>query len=98
MAAGTPAVVAGAGSLSEVVGDAALVVDDPEDPHAWATALDQLSDARTRAAASERGSVHAAAFSWGATSERTVAVWRAVLAGRPPKEAAAVEAEDGVDR
>lgn len=87
MATGTPAVVARAGSLSEVVGDAAVVVDDPDDPRAWAAALAHLDDPRTRSIRSEHGRARAADFSWISTAERTVAVWDAVLDGRGPSGA-----------
>jgi alpha-1,3-rhamnosyl/mannosyltransferase len=82
MAAGTPAVVAGSGSLAEVVGDAAVVIDDPDDPSRWAEALDRLDDPAERSTAGERGRARAARYTWRATVEQTVAVWERVLDAR----------------
>jgi glycosyltransferase involved in cell wall biosynthesis len=79
MAAGTPAVVARAGSLSEVVGDAAVVVDEPEDPHAWDASLASLRDPALHADVRERGRARAAGFTWAVTAARTFEVWQAVL-------------------
>jgi glycosyltransferase involved in cell wall biosynthesis len=82
MAAGTPVVVSDAGSLPEVVGDAALRVP-PDDPVAWATALRRVLDnsslARTLAAAGRR---RAAEFTIDRMASATLAVYREVLAER----------------
>ena len=81
MAAGTPAVVAAGGSLTEVVGAAGVLVRDADDPQAWADALSRLDDPAARTAVSTRGRAHAASFTWQATAEQTVSVWRRVLDG-----------------
>jgi glycosyltransferase involved in cell wall biosynthesis len=66
MACGTPVVAAARGALSEVCGDAALLVD-PTDPAGVADALERALDgdaARLRAA----GPARAAGFTWDATA------------------------------
>lgn len=80
MAAGTPAVVSGAGSLPEVVGDGGSVVrsDDPDD---WAEAISALtSDADRRSAAVVAGRSHAATFTWLRAAELTREVHLEALA------------------
>ncbi len=80
MASGTPVVCSRAGSLEEVVGDAALTAD-PEDTEtlAWHAAA-VLTDARLRATLIERGLSHAARFSWDRTAEKMIGVYRDLLA------------------
>jgi len=74
MACGVPVLSSDAGSLPEVLGDAAELLP-PRDPEAWAAAvLRLLSDAAKRAALAERGSRRAAGFTW----ERTAAMTRAI--------------------
>ena len=74
MACGVPVLSSDAGSLPEVLGDAAELLP-PRDPDAWAAAvLRLLSDAAKRAALAERGSRRAAGFTW----ERTAAMTRAI--------------------
>src|SRR6185437_87804 len=70
MASGTPVVCSRAGSLDEVVGDAALTAD-PEDVEAlaWHVAA-ALTDRGLRGALIERGLAHAARFNWDQTAER----------------------------
>jgi glycosyltransferase involved in cell wall biosynthesis len=74
MACGVPVLSSDAGSLPEVLGDAAELLP-PRDPEAWAAAvLRLLSDGAKRAALAERGSRRAAGFTW----ERTAAMTRAI--------------------
>jgi len=81
MASGTPVVCSRAGSLDEIVGDAALTAD-PEDTEALAWhAAAALTDTRLRATLIERGLAHAARFSWDRTAEQVIALYRDV-AGR----------------
>ena len=76
MAAGTPVVTTSAGSLPEVVGDAALVVA-PGDSDALAGAIAQVLDDSARAdQLRERGHERARRFSWDATADGLVAVYR----------------------
>jgi glycosyltransferase involved in cell wall biosynthesis len=80
MASGTPVVCSRAGSLGDVVADAALTAD-PEDIAALAWHVDAvLGDARLRAALIERGLAHAAAFRWDSTAARLLGVYRDVMA------------------
>jgi glycosyltransferase involved in cell wall biosynthesis len=80
MASGTPVVCSRAGSLDEVVGDAALTAD-PEDVEALAWhAASVLTDGGLKTALIERGLAHAAGFNWDRTAERMVGVYRDVMA------------------
>src|SRR5450631_2069981 len=76
MASGTPVVCSRAGSLDEVVGDAALTAD-PEDVEAlsWHAGA-ALTDPTVRAALIERGLTHAARFSWDRTAAEMIGVYR----------------------
>jgi glycosyltransferase involved in cell wall biosynthesis len=78
MASGTPVVCSRAGSLDEVVGDAALTAD-PEDVCALAWHVRSvLTDAALRDALVVRGLAHAAQFSWKRTASRLMDVYRDV--------------------
>ena len=77
MACGTPVVAARSGSLPELLGDAAPLVD-PDD-------VDGLADAVERVLADPelwrgRGLARAAGFSWPRCAEETVAVYRSAIA------------------
>ena len=78
LACGTPVIVSNVGSLPEVVGDAALLVD-PNDTDALAVALRRiLTDPDLRVALRSKGLVRAARFSWRRAAEETMAVYRQV--------------------
>ena len=78
MAAGVPVVTTDAGSLPEVVGDAALFVA-PGDDAALADALRRvLTDARLRDDLVARGYVRARAFPWSKAIDDFVALYRRV--------------------
>jgi glycosyltransferase involved in cell wall biosynthesis len=80
MAAGCPVVTTRAGSLAEVAGDAALVVD-PEDHAAIGGALVRLhGDAALREDLRARGRARAPRFSLDAQAREMVAVYRRFLA------------------
>jgi glycosyltransferase involved in cell wall biosynthesis len=81
MASGTPVVCSRAGSLDEVVGDAALTAD-PEDIEAltW-HAASALTDDKLRSALVQRGLAQAAKFNWDRTAQEMIAVYRDVAAG-----------------
>jgi peptidoglycan/xylan/chitin deacetylase (PgdA/CDA1 family) len=65
MRAGTPVVASGLPVLHEVAGDAALFVDRPLDPDAWASAIRRLiEDDALRERLSRAGPERASAFSW----------------------------------
>lgn len=80
MATGTPAVVSDAGSLPEVVGEAALRVP-PLDPRGWADAIVQLLDSSALAAEMSRaGRRRARCFTVEKMAAATIAVYREALA------------------
>ena len=82
MATGTPVVASDRGSLPEVCGDAALLVD-PVDGSALADALLAAVEDRDLAARLARaGTERAAAFTWGRTAELTDRAIEAVLCGK----------------
>lgn len=80
MASGTPVVSSRAGSLDEVVGDAALTAD-PEDIEtlAWHVAS-ILTEPRVKEALTRRGLAHAARFNWARTAQEMRQVYSRVLA------------------
>src|SRR5204862_3882240 len=68
MASGTPVVCSRAGSLDEVVGDAALTADPEDiDTLSWHAAA-VMTDAKLRAKVIDRGLAHAARFNWDRTA------------------------------
>jgi glycosyltransferase involved in cell wall biosynthesis len=76
MACGTPVVTSNGGSLPEVAGDAAVIVD-PYDVAALAAAIRRVAE--DRACASQlrtRGLARAAMFTWERSAERHAAVYR----------------------
>jgi len=78
MASGTPVVTTTGGSLPEVAGDAALIVD-PYDVGALAGAIAQLiDDPALRKRLVERGLRRAAQYSWRSAADRLVAVYERV--------------------
>ena len=80
MACGTPVLASTAGSVPEVVGDAAccLAVDDAR---GWREALRAvLTDAAYAAELSGRGPVRASQFTWQRTALATVASYRRAVA------------------
>ena len=77
MACGTPVVAARSGSLPEVLGDAAPLVD-PDDVHGLVDAVEQvLADPQPWR---DRGLARAAGFTWARCAEETVAVYRSAIA------------------
>jgi glycosyltransferase involved in cell wall biosynthesis len=80
MASGTPVVCSRAGSLDDVVGEAALTAD-PENVEAltWHAGA-VLGDPRLRRALVERGLAHATRFSWEQTAADLIGVYRDVAA------------------
>ncbi|HEY8240503.1 MAG TPA: glycosyltransferase family 1 protein, partial [Kiritimatiellia bacterium] len=72
----TPVVCSAAGSLPEVLGDAAVIVND-WDADAWAEAVGtMLTDAAKRRICIDRGLQRARQFTWAATAEKTWQVYR----------------------
>lgn len=81
MACGTPVVASRAGSVPEVLGEAALFFD-PERPEEIAEALHQcLSDERQRSEMTRKGLLQAASFTWENAARRTLAAYAHALEG-----------------
>lgn len=85
-ATGTPVVAARAGGLAVAVADGQTGrLVQGHDPKDWARVLDDLlRDDATRIAMGERAVAQAAAFSWGATSEKLRAVYGQAMAHGVP--------------
>ncbi len=80
MACGCPVIVSNAGSLPEVAGEAALVVD-PLDPQALAEAMHQvLTDPSLRRRLVDKGLRRASQFTWERAARETEAVYEVVEA------------------
>lgn len=75
MACGTPAVSSRGGSLPEVIGDAAPLLDT-DDPAPWCGAIMDAIDCAASGADARRR--HAARYAWRATAERTWEVYAEV--------------------
>ena len=79
MALGTPAIASRSGSLPEVLGDAALLLDGL-DADAWVDAMTRLQEDPTFAASlAERGRAHAATFTWERAARQTADVHELAL-------------------
>jgi glycosyltransferase involved in cell wall biosynthesis len=80
MACGTPVVSSAGGSLAEVLGHAAIVLDTFE-PDRWNDALRRvISDSALREDLRAKGRAHAATFTWESAARATHAVYRQVSA------------------
>lgn len=82
MSVGVPVVAATAGSIPEVVGDGALLVD-PRDVDAITDALGRALDPGERDALVERGRAIAARFDWATTAAELAELYRIVAARNP---------------
>jgi glycosyltransferase involved in cell wall biosynthesis len=90
MAAGTPVIAARVGAVPEVVGDAAVLVDPPNEAGAWAAAVKALlEDENQRATLSEEGLRRVARFSWDQTARRTLEVYGEAAETNPWERASA---------
>lgn len=79
MACGTPVVASNAGSLPEVVGDAALMCD-PQDEEGFKQTLHSvLSNEDMRKSLTEQGMAHARQFTWEHTAQQMLAVYEQVV-------------------
>ena len=82
MALGTAVVSSTRGSLPEVLGDAALLVD-PDDRHALGEALEAvLTRPEVRERLRRAGRARAATFTWERCAERTLEIYRDVIGER----------------
>ena len=80
MACAAPVVASTAGSVPEVVGDAAVLLD-VDDTHGWRDAIQRLfTDAAHAAELSARGPVQASRFTWAQTARLTIACYRRAVA------------------
>ena len=76
MACGCPVVTTPGFAIREIVGDAALVVEDPYDAPALASALhDVISDHDLSAGLVRRGLARVPRFSWKKSAERLLSVY-----------------------
>ena len=79
MACGTPVVISNRGSLPEIAGDVAVVVD-PDDPDGLASAMDRiLNDPDLQSRMRSKGPARASEFSWDRCARETLQVYRRVL-------------------
>jgi glycosyltransferase involved in cell wall biosynthesis len=79
MACGTPVIISNRGSLPEIAGEAALVVD-PDDAAALSSALARVwRDPEVHAALRRKGLARAAEFSWERCARETLDVYKRVL-------------------
>lgn len=77
MACGTPVIAARVGTVPEVVGEDALLIE-PDDAEALTEAIDRLGDdANLRSELGTRGRARAGNFSWERTARETLAVYEA---------------------
>ncbi len=82
MACGVPVVCSDAGSLPEVVGNAALMAN-PEDVDEWTVAMHRLlEDKRLAAELRSKGLERAATFSWKTAAQETLQTYRQAVASR----------------
>lgn len=79
MSCGTPVIISDRGSLPEIAGDAALVID-PDDPAALADALQQvIEDNSLRQNLRNKGMQRAAEFTWQRCAHETLAAYNRCL-------------------
>ena len=78
MAAGTAVLAARAGSLPEILGDAALLVDPLDDDTIAGGLAELLDDPAGRAALVARGREHVARFAWNRTAAQFAELYRTV--------------------
>ena len=75
MACGTAVVASRAGSLPEVLGEAARLVDPHDEEEIAAAVVETLGDASTRSALIAAGLERAARYDWNAAADATIAVY-----------------------
>lgn len=81
MAAGVPAIASDAGSIPEVAGAAAVLVN-PDDVDGWAAAITLVASDRDRHdALVQAGDLHQEQFRWARAASETMAIHDAVLGG-----------------
>jgi glycosyltransferase involved in cell wall biosynthesis len=84
MAVGTPVIAARVSAVPEVVGDAAVLAEDPTDPQAWAAAVAEVAGSvERRRALRAAGTRRVEGFSWSQTANRMLEIYSEV-ARLPP--------------
>jgi glycosyltransferase involved in cell wall biosynthesis len=83
MARRVPVVCSAGGSLAEVAGDAALLVEPDDVPGLTAALTRVLAEPALAEDLRERGAARAAGFSWERTARLTAASYERALAGSP---------------
>jgi mannosyltransferase len=78
MAAGCPVITTNSGSMAEVAGNAARLLDSP-DPAAITHAISDVQVSATRADLIERGLRRAAMYSWDSTTAKTLAIYSSLM-------------------
>ena len=77
MACGTPVITTKSSSLPEVVGDAALTMDNPLDSEELSHMLDKIIfDSQTAKTCSEKGLVQAQKFNWDRSTEKVLEIYK----------------------
>ncbi len=83
MACGVPLIVTPAGAVTEVVGDAAIIVD-PDDPQPLADALVRtFADPALRAEMRRKGLAQIQQFSWQTAAQETLALYQEISSKAP---------------
>lgn len=86
MACGCPVVTTPGFAMREIVGDAALIVDDARDPRALSHAMaHSLTDGPLRARLIENGLRRARLFSWPTSAGRLLAAYEDLLQSSQPE-------------
>lgn len=89
MALGTPVVASNGGSLHEIFGEAAVIVD-PDDERDLRQPLESLLERKEMGGKLRQpGWWHSNSFTWTRCAEQTVEVYRAALDGHDPNGSAA---------
>ena len=82
MACGVPVITTARGALPEIVGDAALVLNDPMDVNSLRDAIEcLLYDENLRQEMIQRGLQQASKFSWEKSAQKMIAIYHRVLRG-----------------
>ena len=80
MACGTPVITTNKSSIPEIVGDAGILLPEPDEETIFEAMLNLLNDPEKRREFSEKGLLRAAGFTWEATARATLEVYRRVMA------------------
>jgi glycosyltransferase involved in cell wall biosynthesis len=80
MACGVPVITSGSGAIGEVVGDAALIVEEAEDFSAWSAAIaGLLADDTLRAQMRTRGLARAQRFSNAESARQILGIYQKLV-------------------